>query len=52
MALVSSFVITHRCASGRKGGPRRRRSASPKATTTASPQGLATHRDALRQTGA
>ena len=35
MALDSSHVKTHRCASGGKGGPRRRRSASPKADTTA-----------------
>ena len=35
MALDSSHVKTHRCAGGGKGGPRRRRSASPKADTTA-----------------
>ena len=35
MALDSSHVKTHRCAGGGKGGPRRRRSVSPKAATTA-----------------
>jgi mannitol 2-dehydrogenase len=35
VALDSSHVKIHRCASGGKGGPRRRRSASPKAAATA-----------------
>jgi len=35
VALDSSHVKIHRCASGGKGGPRRKRSASPKAAGTA-----------------
>lgn len=43
VALDSSHVKIHRCAAGGKGGPRRRRSASPRADETAKSTRLSTN---------